>query len=40
MDGRARLIELPEGHELTGDLPGLWRQIEEFLAGYAVRPTP
>lgn len=40
MAGRARLIEVPEGHELTGDLPGLWRQIDGFLAAYAVRPMP
>ena len=31
MGGRARLVELAEGHELTADLPGLWRQIEGFL---------
>ena len=38
MDGRARLVELPEGHELTGDLPGLWRHIEGFLATTPGRP--
>src|SRR6267142_2089135 len=31
MGGRARLVELPEGHELTADLPALWRQIDGFL---------
>jgi pimeloyl-ACP methyl ester carboxylesterase len=31
MAGRARLVELPEGHELTADLPGLWRQTDAFL---------
>ena len=41
MEGRARLIELPEGHELSADLPALWRQIDEFVGGYeAPRPTP
>ncbi len=32
MSGRSRLVELQEGHELTGDLPGLWRHIDGFLA--------
>jgi hypothetical protein len=40
MEGRADLIELQEGHELTGDLPGLWRGIERFLDAYEARPTP
>ena len=40
MQGRASLIELPEGHELTADLPGLWRHIDAFLARYEARPTP
>jgi hypothetical protein len=40
MQGRARLIELPEGHELNADLPGLFRHIEGFLKSYAGRPTP
>jgi len=39
MAGRAELVELPEGHELTGDLPGLWKRIDRFLASYG-RPTP
>jgi uncharacterized protein len=26
-----RLIELDEGHELSADLPGLWRHLEAFL---------
>ena len=31
--GRAvTLVELDEGHELTGDLPGLWQTIEGFVA--------
>jgi len=38
MDGRARLVELAEGHELNGDLPGLWRHIDGFLATTAGRP--
>jgi len=40
MEGRAQLVELPEGHELTGDLPGLWRRMEAFLSAYVARPTP
>jgi len=40
MEGRASLIELQEGHELTGDLPRLWRGIERFLDDYEARPTP
>ena len=40
MEGRAELVELPEGHELNGDLPGLWKRIEPFLERYAPRPTP
>jgi pimeloyl-ACP methyl ester carboxylesterase len=40
MEGRARLVELPEGHELTADLPRLWERIEGFLSTYAERPTP
>jgi uncharacterized protein len=31
-DGRARLVELPEGHELTADLAGFWERIEDFLS--------
>ncbi len=33
-----RLVMLPEGHQLTDDLPGLWRAIDSFLQ--APRPTP
>ena len=40
MGGRARLVELDEGHELTADLPALWRRIEEFLVAQALLPTP
>jgi pimeloyl-ACP methyl ester carboxylesterase len=40
MEGRAQLVELAEGHELTADLPALWRRMEEFLRPYAPRPTP
>lgn len=40
MEGRAELAELPEGHELNADLPGLWNRIEPFLERYAPRPTP
>ncbi|HET9753559.1 MAG TPA: YqiA/YcfP family alpha/beta fold hydrolase [Myxococcales bacterium] len=40
MDGRAELLELPEGHELNADLPGLWNRIEPFLERYAPRPMP
>src|SRR5438045_1163311 len=37
---RARLSELDEGHELTADLPALWKRIERFLAAQALLPTP
>lgn len=37
MGGRARLVELDDGHELTKDLPRLWREIEPHLA--AVLPA-
>jgi uncharacterized protein len=42
MRGRARLVELPEGHQLTADKPGLWRLIEPHLAPFLpqARPTP
>lgn len=40
MEGRARLLELAEGHELNADLPGLWQNIDAFLASYPGRPTP
>jgi len=40
MDGRAELLLLPEGHELTADLPALWARIDSFLRTYAPRPTP
>lgn len=43
MNGRARLVELQQGHELNGDLPGLWRLIEPQIAAFlpqAPRPTP
>jgi uncharacterized protein len=40
MQGRAQLVELPEGHELTADLPALWRKIDGFLATQTARPTP
>jgi uncharacterized protein len=40
MQGRARLVELPEGHDLNADLPALWRHIESFLSSYPARPTP
>jgi len=40
MQGRAQLVELPEGHELTADLPALWRRIDGFLSRQAARPTP
>jgi pimeloyl-ACP methyl ester carboxylesterase len=40
MEGRAQLVELPEGHELNLDLPALWKRIEPFLDAYAPRPTP
>jgi pimeloyl-ACP methyl ester carboxylesterase len=38
MQGRARLVELDQGHELNADLPGLWREIEAFLQ--LPRPIP
>jgi pimeloyl-ACP methyl ester carboxylesterase len=43
MQGRARLVELQEGHDLSADLPGLWALIEPFIAPWlpqAPRPTP
>jgi pimeloyl-ACP methyl ester carboxylesterase len=43
MEGRATLVELPQGHELNADLPGLWALIEPHLAPFlpqAPRPTP
>jgi len=41
MGSRAELVELPEGHELTADLPGLWSLIDPFVAPYVPpRPTP
>jgi uncharacterized protein len=41
MEGRARLVELDEGHELTADLPALWRRIDGFVRTHdAPRPTP
>ena len=43
MQGRAKLAELQQGHELNADLPGLWRLIEAHLAPLlpqAPRPTP
>ncbi len=38
MQGRARLAELDQGHELNADLPGLWREMEAFLQ--LPRPMP
>jgi pimeloyl-ACP methyl ester carboxylesterase len=40
MERRASLVELDEGHELTADLPGLWKRIEPFLAAQELLPTP
>ncbi len=43
MGARATLVELEEGHDLSSDLPGLWRIIEPHLAALlpqAPRPTP
>jgi uncharacterized protein len=40
MQGRAQLVELPEGHELNADLPGLWKRIDAFLEAYVPRPMP
>lgn len=34
MEGRARLVELDDGHELTADLPRLWCEIEPVLRPY------
>ncbi|GAC1346572.1 MAG: alpha/beta fold hydrolase [Myxococcales bacterium] len=34
-----RLALVPEGHELTGDLPGLWREIERHLAPLLPPPA-
>ncbi len=38
MQGRAKLVELDQGHELNADLPDLWREIEAFLQ--LPRPMP
>lgn len=43
MGGRARLVELAQGHELNADLPGLWKIMEPNLAPFlpqSLRPTP
>ena len=40
MNGRGRLVELDQGHELNADLPGLWRLVEDFLQPWLPRPTP
>jgi pimeloyl-ACP methyl ester carboxylesterase len=41
MGGRARLVELDQGHELNADLPGLWEILRGFLAdAQAWRPMP
>jgi pimeloyl-ACP methyl ester carboxylesterase len=43
MEGRAKLVELAQGHELNADLPGLWGILEPHLAPFlpqAPRPTP
>jgi len=34
MAGRARLVELDQGHELNADLPGLWRLIEQHISPF------
>jgi len=34
MGARARLVELPDGHELGADLPRLWREMEAHLAPF------
>ena len=34
MNGRARLVELPDGHELTADLGRIWREMEVHLAAF------
>ena len=36
MEGRAKLVELQQGHELNADLPGLWKLIEPQIP----LPTP
>ncbi len=43
MEGRAKLVELAQGHELNADLPGLWGILEPHLSPFlpqAPRPTP
>jgi alpha-beta hydrolase superfamily lysophospholipase len=30
----SRLVELDEGHELTADLPGLWRELQAHFAAW------
>ena len=36
----SQLVELDQGHELTADLPELWRLIEAHLFQPSPRPTP
>jgi uncharacterized protein len=38
-DRSARLVLLPEGHDLTGDLPRLWHEIELHLAPWLARES-
>jgi pimeloyl-ACP methyl ester carboxylesterase len=38
MGKRAHLVELPQGHELNADLPGLWKLMSDFLD--QLRPMP
>lgn len=40
MGSGATLLEVDDGHELTADLPSLWRRIESFLQPWLPRPTP
>lgn len=35
----ARLVELDDGHELTADLPRLWREIDQHLPRPGTRPA-
>jgi uncharacterized protein len=35
----ARLVELDDGHELTADLPRLWREIDQHLARPETHPA-
>jgi pimeloyl-ACP methyl ester carboxylesterase len=37
MQGRARLVELDDGHELAADLPRLWQEIEPHVEPFLLQ---